>query len=164
MDVAIVGAGLAGSCAAAALSRQGVSVALIDIHQRMAPDFRAEKLSAPQMVDFDAFGLGDAARRAMTAFDGVWVHRFGALAEKSEAREYGVEYADLVNALRDAVPDTVHKVIGRVDDIATSADRQSVMLKDGRSITARLLVVATGLGDALRKKLAITRVVASAAA
>ncbi|MBA8881518.1 FAD-dependent oxidoreductase [Phyllobacterium myrsinacearum] len=156
-DVLIIGGGLAGTCAATALSRKGYDVTLISTHDRHPPDFRAEKIGEDQMVLFERIGLSDAVRTQMTAFDGVWLHRFGRIVERGTKREYGSDYSDLVNALRRALPQEVHAVIGRVEDIETTADRQNVVLSDGRKFSARLLVVATGLGDAIRKKLGVER-------
>jgi 2-polyprenyl-6-methoxyphenol hydroxylase-like FAD-dependent oxidoreductase len=162
VDVAVIGAGTAGTCAAAAMSRRGISVALIDIHPRHPADFRAEKIGQAQMDYFEAFGLGEAAYRQMTPFDGVWVHRFNRIVEKKTTREYASHYPDIVNALRGALPQDVQVVIGRVDTIETGSDRQRLVLADGGWIEARLLVVATGLGDTIRRKLGIEKVITNA--
>lgn len=162
-DVTIIGAGVAGASAASALSRSGFSVALIDFRDSHPPDFRAEKIGERQVGFFDSFGLGEAARRQLTAIDGVWVHRFGRIVEKSEAREYSSPYGDLVNALRDALPAGIHQVIGRITEVRTNAERQQIELSDGQVISSRLLVVATGLGESIRNKLGIGRIVRSPA-
>jgi len=156
-DVIVIGAGAAGTSAASALSRGGYSVALIDFRDRTPPEFRAEKIGQPQVDFFDSFGLGEAARRQLTPFDGVWVHRFGRIVERVTQNEYASPYADLVNALRGALPPAVTQITGRVTDVETSADRQTIRLADGQVLTARLLVVATGLGDTIRGKLGIRK-------
>lgn len=160
-DVLIIGGGLAGVCAATALSRKGYDVTLVSTHDRHPPDFRAEKIGEDQMILFERLGLGDAVHAQMTAFDGVWLHRFGRIIERGTKREYGSDYSDLVNALRRALPPEVRSVIGRVETMETSADRQIAVLSDGRTFNARLLVVATGLGDAVRKKLGVEREIIS---
>lgn len=162
VDVAVIGAGAAGTSAAAAIAGLGISVALLDVHSRHPADFRAEKIGQVQMDYLAAFGLGDAAYAQMTPFDGVWVHRFNRIIEKKTTREYASHYPDIVNALRDALPRSVHVVIGRVEAIETGAERQLLGLADGRRIEARLLVVATGLGDTIRRKLGIEKVITSA--
>ncbi|WP_348273213.1 FAD-dependent monooxygenase [Methylobacterium sp. yr668] len=56
LDIAVVGAGLAGSCLAGALARRGIQVALIDAqagHVGERRDFRAEKFGARQMALFE---------------------------------------------------------------------------------------------------------------
>jgi len=155
-DVVIIGGGLAGASAAIALFRQGYGVTLISSHERHPPDFRAEKVAQTQMELFERIGLGDVVRAEVTAFDGVWLHRFGRF-ERTTTPEYGGDYSDLVNTVRRAIPAGVHSIVGRVDDITTSENLQHVTLSDGRKFTARLLIVATGLGDTIRKKLGIER-------
>lgn len=163
VDVAILGAGIAGTAAAAALTRQGISVALIARHERHPPEFRAEKMGGAQMRLLDGFGLGAAARAEATAFDGVWLHRFGRIADRTSEREYGVDYARLIDALRQALPPTVRTITGKAETIACDPDLQTVTLADGRVIQARLLIVATGLADGVRQQLGITRDVFSPA-
>lgn len=160
-DVVIVGGGLAGSCAATVLAGQGVSVAMISPQQRHPPDFRAEKMGEAQMRRFEQLGLGETVTRLWTPFDGVWVHRFGKLTTDKRDREYGGDYATLVNGLREAVPVSVGQAIGRVEDVETGDDRQAVTLADGRRFMGRLLIVSTGLGDAVRRKLGVEKVVVS---
>ncbi|QND50834.1 FAD-dependent monooxygenase [Phyllobacterium sp. 628] len=162
-DIIIIGGGLAGISAATALTRNGFEVTLISTHDRHPPDFRAEKIAESQMNLFERIGLGDVARAHTTAFDGVWVQRFGRIVERSTTREYSSDYSDLVNTLRRALPPQVHTIIGRVSDIQTGPERQEVILSDGRRFSGRLLVVATGLGDAVRKKLGVEREVLSPA-
>jgi 2-polyprenyl-6-methoxyphenol hydroxylase-like FAD-dependent oxidoreductase len=161
-DLLIIGAGLAGISTATAAARQGFSVTLISALDRHPPDFRGEKLAEAQMATLDRLGLGAAARRQMTAFDGVWTHRSGRIASTSTAREYSSDYADLVNALAAAMPAAIERITGRVAEISTSADLQRLMLSDGRRFSGRLLAVATGLSDAIRRMLGIERVVLSA--
>lgn len=162
-EVIVLGAGIAGIAAASALARQGRRVILIAQHERHPPEFRAEKLGEPQMRLFDKMGLGEAARAATTGFDGVWLHRFGRIADRNTRREYGCDYARLVDGLRAALPPTVRIVVGRTDSIETNPSRQTVRLRDGRNLTARLLVVATGLGEEVRRGLGLRKEMVSPA-
>lgn len=161
VDVAIIGAGVAGSTAAAALANRGVSVALIASHARHPPEYRAEKIGEQQMAMFDAAGLGPAARAVFTPFDGVWVRRFGQIVSRDDKREYGADYAKIVDALRGGLPDSVRQIIGRVETIETGADGQTITLADDRTVRARLLVMATGLSEAALKKAGMRREVYS---
>ena len=163
VDVAVLGAGIAGVAAASALARQGIAVALVAMHDRHPPEFRAEKAGEAQMALLDRVGLGAAARALMTPFDGHWLHRFGRIADRSTRREYGGDYAGLVDGLRAALPPGVRRVVGRTEAIETGPDVQTITLRDGRSVRARLLVVATGLGEAVRRQLGLGREVISPA-
>lgn len=161
VDVAIVGAGVAGATAAAALANRGISVALIASHHRHPPEYRAEKIGEQQMEMFDAAGLGPATRAVFTAFDGVWVRRFGQIVSRDTKREYGADYATVVDALRAALPESVKEIIGRVETIETGPDEQTVTLADNRTVRSRLLVMATGLSEAALKKAGLHREVYS---
>lgn len=160
-DVIVIGAGLAGTSAACALAADGYRVAILDTHAAYPHDFRAEKLGETQMAQFDRLGLGPEARSVATAVDAVWIARFQRLLTRVPSREYGLHYADLVNGLRTALPSSTPLTIGRVAEIETGPDLQSVVLSDGRHLEARLVVLTTGLGDVLRRKVGIAKRVLS---
>lgn len=162
-DIVIIGGGLAGVSAATALSRRGYDTTLVSARDHHPPDFRAEKLGEAQMELLRQVGLDAAAGAQMTAFDGVWLYRFGRKVEQGSLREYGSDYADLVNALRRALPAEVHSVVAKVAEIDCGPDRQRVMLSDGRGYECRLVIVATGLGDSIRRKIGVDRQVISPA-
>ena len=158
-DVAVVGAGLAGSCLAGALARAGTRVALIDAQAERGEarrDFRAEKFGAEQMALFEGLGFGQALAACTTRTDEVAVVRYGRLAYREAAREWGAHYPVLVGAARAALPDGL-LIPGRVADLDLGPDRQALTLSDGRLIEARLVVLATGLGQALLAKAGITK-------
>ena len=156
-DVIVIGAGLAGAVAASTLARAGLGVALIDARAEAAPEFRAEKMGEVQIAQLGRLGLADAVMASVTESRLVKVARFGRIVGDGYEIEYGYHYADLVNALRRAVPADVDRLVGRVDTVATSDDLQQVTMADGRLLVGRLLVLATGLGDAVRKKVGIDR-------
>ena len=162
VDVAVIGAGIAGVSTASALAKDGASVALIDFRERTPPQFRAEKIGQSQVDSFEAFGLGTAAKRQLDQFNGVWVHRFGRVVTRGREPEYSSPYGDLVNALRDALPPSVLRIHGRVEDVEATAENQLLVMGDGRRISARLVVMATGPGDSLRNRLGMKNEVLSA--
>lgn len=162
VDVAVIGAGLGGTAAASLIARGGHSVALIDSHAVFPQEFRAEKLGGAHWALFEGLGLAEAARPALTGIGSIDIHRPGARPVRRAADEYGFAYSDLVNALRAALPREAALRVGRVDALETGPERQTLGLADGRRIAARLVVIATGLGDSVRRKAGIGRVMSRA--
>ncbi len=157
VDIAIAGAGLAGATAAAMLGRAGFSVAVVDPHPVYPPDFRSEKLSGPQFHLLRRTGLSDAVLRAATPMDELWIARFGRLVEQRPNDQYGILYDVLVNAMRAELPAGAAFIPAKVSAVSTGSDRQTLVLSTGEKICARLVVLATGLNNGLRRMLGIAR-------
>jgi 2-polyprenyl-6-methoxyphenol hydroxylase-like FAD-dependent oxidoreductase len=160
-DIAIVGGGLAGSIVAAMLGRSGGDVVLIDPHPAYPPDFRCEKLDGTQVAILEKTGLTDAVLRAATHDRQSWVSRFGRVVEKRPGDQHGIRYETLVNTVRAEISGNVTFIPAKVQDVATSNDRQSLTLSNGWQISARLVVMANGLNIGVRHKLGMTREVLS---
>jgi 2-polyprenyl-6-methoxyphenol hydroxylase-like FAD-dependent oxidoreductase len=160
-DVVIAGGGLAGSLAAAMLGRTGIRTTVIDPHPVYPPDFRCEKLDGPQMRTLGLTGMADAVLRASTADRECWVARFGRVVEKRPGDQQGIMYDTLVNTLRAEVSGSAGFVQAKVTEITTGLERQTVKMSNGTEISARLVVVATGLNVGVREKLGITRDIVS---
>jgi 2-polyprenyl-6-methoxyphenol hydroxylase-like FAD-dependent oxidoreductase len=157
VDVAIVGGGLSGSLAAVILGRKGYRVALLDRHAKHPPEFRAEKIAGPQVGVLQRLGLLDCALAVSTPFNEVVNARHGRIIDRTHSPHLGFFYHDLVNAVRAQLPASVEFIAGQVTDVQTSKDFQRVELADGTSIGTRLIVLATGLHDVIRRKLGVTR-------
>src|SRR6201989_2025628 len=114
-DIAIIGGGLAGSTAAGMLRR------------------------------FRKTGLLDAVLRKATVADENWIARFGHLLDKAPRRQIGILYDTLVNAVRAEIPEGVERIVAKAVSIATSNDRQKVVLSNDETISARLVVIANGV-------------------
>jgi len=159
-DVVIAGAGLAGSAAAAMLAEAGTDVLLIDPREVYPPDFRCEKLDVSQIEILRKTGLADAVLNAATPDRSLAIARFGRVVERRDGRQCGIHYADLVNTVRRQVPANAF-LPAKVDSVVTNADRQILSLSNGEEVSARLLVLATGLNLGLRHQLGLARKVIS---
>lgn len=157
-EVAIVGAGLAGTVLAITLAKAGRKVALIDPHRVHHDEFRAEKTRDEQMRLFEKLGLGQVFRSLSTPMTDLHVFRFGQLFERKQTFEYAFSYAPLVNGMRAALPPEVPLTVGKVAEVSTGPDRQRLVLTDGSVIDARLLVVATGYSEAVRRAIGVERI------
>lgn len=146
-EVVIVGGGFAGSLLALTLAREGTSVAVVDLHRVYPADFRCEKLGANQaamLMELDA--LAPIAARA------------GVMASTPEQMaQWGVPYQDMVNGLRDAWPSQVRFHEARVAALHTSEDWQSLELSTGERLFGRLVVLATGRNERLRRQIGVRR-------
>jgi len=158
VDVAIVGAGLAGTVLALSLARAGRKIALVDPHRIHHDEFRAEKTRAEQMGLFEKLGLGPVFRSLVTPMTDINVFRFGQFFERKDSPEFAFSYTPLVNGLRAALPSQVPLTVGKVAEVSTGPDRQRLVLTDGSVIDARLLVVATGYSEVVRRAIGVERI------
>lgn len=153
-DVAIVGAGAAGSAAAAVLARAGIDVILVDPHDVYPPDFRCEKLDASQTGILENLGLSEVLD-ATTPGGSVEVVHFGRVVRTITGAPAGIRYDALVERLRAAVPARVPRKLAKVVAISATADRQTLTLSTGEIIASRLVVLANGLNMRLRRSIDI---------
>lgn len=160
-DVAIIGAGTGGTVAAAMLGKAGYRTALIDPAERFAPEFRCEKLEPAHLDPLMKAGLLSDIIPVGRKYDTIWIARHGRLVEKKVRLEYGMDYSTFVNAMRDMVPGSVERVLDKVVAVQGGKTESRVALAGGREITARLVIVATGLHGDLLASLGVKRRVVS---
>lgn len=156
-DIAIVGGGLAGSLAAAVLARAGHRIALIDKRAVYPDEFRVEKIGGHQLAMLRKLGFLDALGTVACRYDQVLNIREGKVVDVSVGQAYGFPYADLVAMARSQLPDPSSLIVDEVTAISCSDDVQHLELASGRRVTARLVVLATGMAGAPAYKLGIKR-------
>jgi len=149
-DIVIVGGGLAGASAAVMLGRTDHRVILVDPFDPPRPDFRCEKLDPSQVQLLRRMGLAGLVLPAATHNRELWVARLGRLADRLAIDQYGILYQSLVSAVRRGIPSQVDRLRSTVSTIALSDTEQILTLASGETISALLIVLATGLNRALR--------------
>ena len=161
-DVVIAGGGLAGSLAAAMLGRAGIDAVLVDPHPVYPPDFRCEKLDSVQLQTLRLTGLADAVLPLRHPIDEAGWRASATSSTSCRVTQCGIllRHAGQHRASRRSQPhiDFIH---AKVTDIATGPERQTVKLSNGEEISARLVVLATGLNIGIRQKLGIDHEVIS---
>ena len=143
---------MAGAVCARLLARQGVRVAIVDPLPRCAPCFKAEKIEPDQRELLEKFGLMQCLVPLSGQIGEVLEAKDGRVLKRLVLRQNGIRYHDMVNALRDQLPAAVDFRVGRVRDVALSADRQRVRLADGGELDARLVVLASGTAAQLASR------------
>jgi len=156
-DVVIVGGGLSGTLVAVLLGRAGYGVTLVDRHREYPPEFRAEQLVGGQTDALRRLGVFEALVAGVPRIDHAVAARRGRIIERVDAPHYGVRYEAMVKAARGQLPSSVELVVGQVLDVETSPARQRVRLSDGATLDCRIVVLATGPGNGLCRRLGIGR-------
>src|SRR5580658_413414 len=139
LDVVIVGGGFAGSALGAVLAAWGLRIAVCDPHEVHPHDFRAEKLSVDQVEALQRLGLAAAALETATPIDRLRIARQGRIVASRPSREFGFDYAALVEALRREVPASAW-IARRVDAVESEDPLETVILNGAPPLRTRLVV------------------------
>lgn len=163
VDLVIVGGGLGGSLLASVCGRVGYSSILIDRHEVYPPDFRAEHLDGQMIEQFHRLGFLSDLTKGLARVETVSIARNGRIVAETRSPNFGLRYEDLVGRARATLPNLARRMTGKAVRIVTGEQTQTVTLADGRNVTGRLVVLATGPGQALAAQLGIGRAVVSSA-
>ena len=165
LKVIVVGAGLGGLTAAAALSQRGIAVTLLEQSSQLGEIGAGVQLAPNAMKVLRALGLEqqaaaigyepnghvvrnwkDSAVLAHTPYKGVLSKVFG-------AAYFGYHRADLHELLRSAVPPEAIQLRARCVGVSEDGDQAVVELADGTQLRADAVIGADGIHSAVRNSL-----------
>jgi 2-polyprenyl-6-methoxyphenol hydroxylase-like FAD-dependent oxidoreductase len=89
--------------------------------------------------------------------------RGGRVIDRRPHNQCGILYDNLVNTVRREIPANVDRIAGKVTAVENTPERQTLTLATGETLSARLVVLATGLNIGLRHMLGVEREILSAA-
>ena len=153
VDVLVVGAGFGGTALALSLLDKGARVMLTD-QRRDYPStfFRAEKIEASQAARMRRLGLFELRRPLATPVEAIETWIDGETETITPKEQYGLDYAEAVNAFRDRfaaraqTEDRAMFRIAKLEALDLGADGwRLARLSDGGQVRARLVVLAGGM-------------------
>ena len=156
--VIVVGGGLARASAAYAMGARGLDVILVDRRSEYPVMFRAEKIEADQAEIMRRLGVLGHRRPLCDPVREVLSFEGGRVEVVDTVEQYGIDYTETVNCIREALLGVgVELINGAVSSIEADAFRPAVTIRDGRTLTATLVVLATGGSDKLIESLGMRR-------
>jgi 2-polyprenyl-6-methoxyphenol hydroxylase-like FAD-dependent oxidoreductase len=156
-DIIIVGAGMAGASLAAVLGRQGRRVILVDPRSSCPRVFKAEKVDREHVLLLRKFGLLEHLLPHSRRWTEVHAGYNGRIFKTLRTEQYGISYAEMVNALRANLPPVVDYRCDGVERITNSGQLQRVKLRGGEELTSRLVVLTSGVSSGLLADLKLRR-------
>lgn len=109
------------------------------------------------MVDqLRRLGFLDGLTAGLYRGESVALARNGRIIANAGTVNYGLRYENLVNRARASLPRTVTSVVGRISGIETGDRVQRIQMADGRTVTGRVVIIATGQGLALCRQLGMS--------
>lgn len=157
LDVIIIGGGLAGTATAAVLARAGYRVRLLDRRDPYPETFKAEKLEQGQVAALRRLGLLDAVKPFAAPIREIWDAKDGRLLKRFSTEQLGVPAHEVIRRIRATLPARDIFRQARVQQIVTDAGRPHVLLEGGETLSARLIVMATGTAPGLVDALGLRR-------
>jgi len=148
---------MAGATLAAVLGQQGQRTILVDPRPISPQVFKAEKIDRQEASLLRNLGLLDHLLPHSSRWTQVRVGYNGRIFKTLRTEQYGIQYADMVNAMRANLPPVVDYRQERVELIANSSDVQRVKLSGGEELTSRLVVLASGVSCGLLANLKLRR-------
>ena len=156
LDVAVIGAGYAGSLVALKATEIGLRVGVFDIRPEYPDHFRAEKLEPDQHETLERLGFIDLIRPV----DSPYIDRVNVFTGKKRRvvtgrRDRGMDYQGTVNSFRDALRSRELLHIRKIETLQDAEDHCAIVFEDGAAVRTRLAVVATGGSKLARSALGL---------
>lgn len=156
LDVAVIGAGYAGSLMALKAAETGLRVGVFDMRAEYPDHFRAEKLEPDQHDALDRLGAMDLVR----PLDSPYIDHVNVFTGRKRRvvacrKHRGMDYRDTVNSFRQALRARGLLQVRRIADLKDRDDHCSIVFDDGVALRARLGVVATGGSKLARSSLGL---------
>jgi 2-polyprenyl-6-methoxyphenol hydroxylase-like FAD-dependent oxidoreductase len=148
---------MAGASLAAVLGQQGRRVILVDPHSSCPRVFKAEKVDQEHVLLLRKFGLLQHLLPHSRRWTEVHAGYDGRIFKTLGTEQYGINYADMVNALRTNLPPVVDYRCDSVEHITNSGQLQRVKLRGGAQLTSRLVVLTSGVSSGLLADLKLRR-------
>lgn len=165
MKAVIVGGGIGGLTAALALRRRGWRVEVLERAARLEPVGAGLQISPNGYRVLAALGLGDAVRAVAYEPQAIQM-RMGRSGRKlfdiplgsESGRRWGAPYlqvhrADLIDALRAALPETAVRLGTEVEGYEQSEGAVAAAVSGGGAVDADLLIAADGVRSAIRERM-----------
>lgn len=161
-DILIVGGGISGTVGAWAFHKAGFRVGLVDLRKEPAKIFRAERVSNTSAGILTSLGLEDRLQGAVP-LDSTGSFIGEKVEHVSNARDYSIPLWQLIEELRRDIESTqgIELLVDCAESAEISPDRQKVLLRSGKEVDCKLLVVATGSTNGFLKALGIDREILS---
>ena len=160
-DIAIIGAGFSGLSLCHALAGKTTDrdyrICLIDKRDTCPDLFRAEKIEADQAAIMRDIGTLELRAPRRDLIGEVRFFKDGKLDTHDGDETYGISYSETVNSLADNLPAGTERIRDTVVGIDNSDSLQTVHLKDGGELKAKLVVLATGGNNKLIESLGLRR-------
>ncbi len=160
-DILIVGGGMAGASAAVLLGKAGFDVILVDPHQEYPKDFRCEKFDGSQLELIEKLGLSEIMFPGTTPNSEIYISRFGKLLNREKHEQYSFSYETVVNNLRAHAKKITRFIKSKVRTIEPGEASQFITLSNGQTVSARLVILSSGLNLTLINQLGLERKIIS---
>jgi len=154
LRIGIIGGSMAGLFAGSLLQRDGHDVTIFERSSVGLGGRGAGLVPQQEVYSFlERVGLEYAARVGVSAFERVYLDRYGNVAETVSTPQTQISWDYLYNSVASLIDDDRYILNSNAVSVADSAEGAEIYFGDGSSINADLVIGADGLGSIVRKSL-----------